>query len=648
MNKSMLLIICDFLVLSLIAFVRFDDAEVQAADTISMASLKEAEKQNKSEINLLIDVLNEKTERLKSEKDEISDELKAEKEKIQKEMEEQQRLLQAELDEKERQLKEREAELQKTGQDLKSTKEEKDLLAKQAEELAKAKEQLQKQKTELQTERTQLREQRAELEGKLTAHSNESAATRAELIKKVQELSDQKQDLALQKGAISERLKNMQNEVERSRAELNSQKQQLANLDQTRQSLEKNLAQKEASLESARSELNKTETAFVAAQTNIKDLQAQRAALEGKVVKTEAEKAVVAAKAQTLEAETRKLQHEAELLLATRKKLELDKENLIQQKSSLQTELTSAQLSIESAKKEEARINARIQEVKHQLTKEEEENLRLQVANEKMRQTTEKLADEIADQTKVIAEKTENINQRIEEAQPRSPNEIYTNFRENQVNLSFNAKLKGILGSTSQRLFNVPATLVLDNTGVYAVCLARDTPFDLDRFESVLEVDGSVSAQGVNLPLSRVHFLSADPRILLLPVDQRLAQGKQPFRLDPKPNRFPKAIVIDPNALSFGELALQIYPQNDKYFEFKAGLFRSLNGEFTSGTADYAFSQAGYLLGVLVNRRHAIHIPSLDITSKVNLGNEFNTVYSQNLVKEVLKPKVRSIEQDLY
>ena len=659
MNKSLLLIICDFLVLSLIAFVRFDDEDLTPADAVSMSALKEAEKQNKSEINLLIDVLNEKTERLKSEKDEISEDLKSEMEEIQKkleaerkkmqeELEAKQKELQAELAKKEKELKDREEELKKTGQDLELTTEEKERLAKQAAQLEEAIQLVEKQKVDLQKERSQLREERAELSGKLTAQFKEAAAARAELIHQVNQLSDQKQDLALQKGAISERLKNMQNEVERSRAELQGQKLQLANLDKTRQTLEKTLAQKEANLASARNELTKTESAFASAQTNIKELQAQRAALEGKVVRTEAEKAIVAQKAEALEAETQKLQNEAEVLLATRRKLEKDKENLLEQKSSLQTELTTAQLSIESARKEEQRINARITEVKQQLSKEEEENKKLQEANEKMRATTEKLADEIADQTKVIAEKTENINQRIEEAQPLSPNQIYTTFRENQIKLKFVAKLQGILRSTRVDEFTVPATLVQDETGVYAVCLANETPFELDRFSSVLEVNGEATASGAKSPLSRVHFFSADPRILMIPVDERIAQGKQPFRLDPKPNRFPKAIVIDPNAQSFGELALQIYPKSEQYFEFKGGLFRSLNGDFTSGTADYAFSQAGYLLGVLVNRKHAIHIPSLDISSKIDLGDKFNSVYSENLIKQVLRPKVRTIEQDLY
>ncbi len=305
-------------------------------------------------------------------------------------------------------------------------------------------------------------------------------------------------------------------------------------------------------------------------------------------------------------------------------------------------------MSIESAKKEEQRINSRIQEVKAQLTKEEQENLRLQKANEEMRKTTEKLADDIAKQTDAIVETTEAISGKIEEAQPLSPNEIYSTFRKNLVQLSFTAKTRGILGATPVREYTAPATLVEDDSGVYAICLSDDTPFEIDRFGSVLAVQGTVNTALQSAPLDRVHFFSVDPRVLLIPVDPKIAQGRKPFRLDPKPNRFPKSILIDPNAQSFGEMALQIYPKNQDYFEFKSGVFRTLSGSFTSGTGDFTFSQAGYLLGVLVNRKHAVHIPSLDITSKISLGAAYNASYAENLVKQVLKPKVRTIEQDLY
>ena len=685
MSKSMLLIICDFLVLSLLAFVRFDDEDQKPGDSVSLAAIEEARSQSQSEVDLLIEMLNKKTENLKSERTEVEKELEAEKEAIRKKLEQEQTLLQAELEAKQEMLRKRQAELEKAAQNLENSKAEAAKLAKQAEELENVKTALETEKANLQEEKVKLKTER----DVLTGSYQEAAKARADLLKEVQSLGDKRAALAAQKAAISERLKNMQNEVERSKAELDRSKVAMARMDKARQDLQKNLATKEANLESTRSQLAKTETSLSSAQNNITDLRKQRAALETKVVRTQAEKAIVAQKAQALEAETRKLEKEAEVLVATRRKLEADKDNLLEQKSSLQTELTSAKLSIEAAKKEEGRITARISEVQSRLTKEELENQRLAQANEMMRKTTAKLAEDIEkqsetarklaediekqsetasrltenialqtqttkllakdieEQTKAIAATTDKIGGLIEEAQPLSPNTIFTTFRTNQVNLTFKTEVRGAFGGLAQKTYEIPATLAQDGQGVYAVCLAKDTPFQSDRLNSLREVTGTVQGSGRSFPLSQVGFSAHDPRVLLIPVPQQIAANGKPFKVDPKPDRFPKSILIDPAAESFGEVSLQLYPKNVNYFEFKTGLLRSIAGEFNAGKADYAFSQAGYLLGILVNGVHAVHLPTLEIPNRINIGGQFNPVRTSVFNNEILKPKVGTIETAL-
>ena len=699
MSKSMLLIICDFLVLSLIAFVRFDDEAQKPGDSVSLAAIEEARSQSQSEVDLLIEMLNKKTENLKSERTEVEKELEAEKEAVRKKLEEEQTLLQAELEAKQEMLRQRQLELERTAKNLENSQNEAAELEKQKKNLESAKAALQEEKASLQQEKVKLKTERDVLTGSYT----EAVKARADLLKEVQSLGDKRAALAAQKAAISERLKNMQNEVERSKQQLDKSKEEMAKMDQARQDLQKNLATKEANLEATRSQLTKTESSLASAHTNItdlqkqrEDLQKQRAALESTVVRTQAEKAIVAQKARSLEKETvklqdetRKLEKEAEILLATRRKLENDKDNLLEQKSSLQTELTSAKLSIEAAKKEEGRITARITEVQSRLTKEEVENQRLAQANEMMRKTTAKLAEDIEkqsetarklaqdiekqsetaarltenialqtqttkllakdieEQTKAIAETTDKIGGLIEEAQPLSPNTIFTTFRTNQVNLTFKSEVRGVLGGVADKTYNIPATLAQDGQAVYAVCLAKDTPFQSNRLNSLNKVTGTINGSGRSFPLSQIGFSAHDPRVLIIPVPQQVAANAKPFKVDPKPDRFPKSILIDPAAQSFGEVALQLYPKNVNYFEFKTGLLRSIAGEFNAGKADYAFSQAGYLLGILVNGVHAVHLPNLEIPNRINIGGQFNPVRTTAFNNDVLKPKVGTIETAL-
>ena len=639
MNKSLLLVVCDFLVLSLLSFVSFD-AVADEGDSISAAALEEAKSQSQSEVGLLFEILNKKNEEQQRENEE----------QAQKHESEAEALAQA-LAEKEDNLDDRLAELEKTRQDLENSEE-------TAANLAKQKAELEKERANLQKEKSKLKEER----DVLTGQTKEAAETRAALLKEVK-------DLESKKAVVGERLKNMHNEVEKKKAELSKSEKELAQLDaqldaqkdaamQERQRLQVELAQKDATLTSAQGALADATNNLADAQSNIQNLQGDKAQLQGNLAKSEAEKAFIAQQKAALEKETSDLEKQAKVLLASKNQLEQEKTGLQNEKRDLQTNLEKSRLQIEAAKKEEERIRQSIlaakadlerqrQEAAAELSRQEAEKARLLDEKARIMENNRKLTENVATLAELSEQKTEEIKNKIDKSQPLSPNTIFTHFRNAQVRMRFISVTKGLLGSTQTREFNVQATLVQDSTGVYAVTLARDTPFETRRAKVATQLSGAIALGGKNLPVNEVGYSKVDPRVLVIPVPSAATAGQHKFQIDRDPYHFPKAILVDPSGDGYGEMGFNIHAGNDQYIELKSGLFRSLSGEFTQSTGDVAFSQTGDFLGVLVNRNHAIRLPDLASPYKITLGRGFSADRT-TLLANILDRKVRTLNAELH
>lgn len=634
MNKSILLVVCDFLVLSLLSFVSFD-AVAKEGDTISAAALEEAKNQSQSEVGLLFELLNKKNEEQKRENEEQSNKHEAEADA----------LAQA-LAEKENNLDERLAELEKTRKDLENSEE-------TAANLAKQKAELEKERISLQKEKGKLKEER----DILTGQTKEAAETRAALLKEVK-------DLESKKAVVGERLKNMHNEVEKKKAELSLQEKELAQLDAQKSQVIKEkhdlqvvLAQKDATLTSTEDVLADTKSSLATAQGSIQTLQGDKAQLQGNLAQSEAEKAFIAQQKAALEQETSELEKQAQALLATKGQLEQEKTGLQNEKRDLQTNLEKSRLQIEAAKKEEERIRQSIltakadlerqrQAAAAELVRQEAEKKRLLAEKERIMENNRKLTENVATLAELSEKKTEEIKNKIDKSQPLSPNTIFTHFRSAQVRLRFLTVSKGLLGSTQTREYDAQGTLVEDASGVFAVTLVKDTPFETRRARSTTQVTGSVAIAGKKLPVAEVGYSKADPRVLVIPVPAAAVANLHRFQIDADPYHFPKAILVDPMGQGYGEMGFNIHAGNDQYIELKSGLFRSLSGAFTQSTGDLAFSQTGKFLGVLVNRNHAIRLPDLTSPYKIALGQGFSAERVSLLVS-ILDRKVRVLNTEL-
>jgi len=173
MNRSLLLVICDFLLLSLLALARFDEPEDQQAPEAERAIQQDAAANQD-----LIDVLKMSLDAEQVNRDELSTELEETKE---------------ELEARAKALAEREAKLEQTQQTADQLAAEKSQLEKQREQLAQAKAQAEAERARLAEQSETARQKLAEAErdrvalAKSLAEVKETAATSTERLRSMQE-----------------------------------------------------------------------------------------------------------------------------------------------------------------------------------------------------------------------------------------------------------------------------------------------------------------------------------------------------------------------------------------------------------------------------------------------------------------------------
>lgn len=238
MNKTLMLVICDFLLLSMLALARFDPPEETpevALDASASAATSEEE---------LIRLLEESLQMEQSSRTTISEDLSQTRE---------------DLDTKARELAEREAALEATQARL-------ELKSNEATQLAQT-------KAELEAEKQQLAEQAAQLEAQRVELSQQVATTQTEL-----------KDVHQERAELNKTLGTLQTESTVAQEKLTQTEEKL-------RARELALAEREAALRAAQEEAK----ALAAAQTELtRELevaQAERRLLQTNLAQTELEKA---------------------------------------------------------------------------------------------------------------------------------------------------------------------------------------------------------------------------------------------------------------------------------------------------------------------------------------------------------------------
>ena len=98
------------------------------------------------------------------------------------------------------------------------------------------------------------------------------------------------------------------------------------------------------------------------------------------------------------------------------------------------------------------------------------------------------------------------------------------------------------------------------------------------------------------------------------------ALGVEPYRLAEKPFKFPKAFIMSKSGRKFGEMDFKIDPQHPGYVKVDR-IFFNFGGKFNPAQGDLVFSQTGDLLGIMANNNYCRVLQSTAPANAILFGD---------------------------
>ena len=393
--------------------------------------------------------------------------------------------------------------------------------------------------------------------------------------------------------------------------EHSSRTQVAAQLQQTQAALQA----REESLNQVQSAKTQLESSLSATQQNVRDLN-QRIAL------------AVQDTAVTKE-QMEKLRRELEQKQADAERQRQQIAGLERQQTESRQRIENLNVAVKVAEQEKVMLRETLQETKQQVEAERTE-----------RQKVQAQTGQLAEGVGRLAEKSGEIAQEIRENRPINANVLYNDFVANRVFTTFNASRPGLIG-TVRRTKETKTVLVTDGKAVYALVHASDTPFPVTTQTAPVDwerISGQFGRAPVTAPARMFHFLSLDPRIVVIPVDADLAArlGVKVYQTALEPFKFTEAVLVSNGGAGYGEVPFKLDPQTPQYVQMDNRFFKRLLGDFTPSTGDLVFSKTGELLGIMVNSDYCAVIDNFLPAKTIQTGDHVLEQHTGQLLAELI------------
>ena len=264
------------------------------------------------------------------------------------------------------------------------------------------------------------------------------------------------------------------------------------------------------------------------------------------------------------------------------------------------------------AEQEKVMLRETADAFKTQVEAERQERLRVQ-------ETTTQLAQGVG----TLAEKSDDLTREIRDNRPVNANTLFNEYLASNVQVRFDIMRAGLVRPVP-RSVNTRTILVSDGKDNYAILHTDDTPFalvypaaDMSRVAVTL-TRGSYSTTA-----GQLHFLSIDPRILVMPLTpaQAAGLGAKVYLTSLEPFKFPDALLIsansDPGRTKYEETPFKLDATQPGFVQMRVGFFSSKRG-------DIVISKSGELLGIMVNKDYCAlvnnFLPARTITAGDDTG----------------------------
>lgn len=459
-------------------------------------------------------------------------------------------------------------------------------------------------------------------------------------------------------------------------SELESRSELSEDLTETRQDLEEqalNLAEREAALAATQKSLQ--EKAAEAAQLIVAkaSIEADQAKLTSEKAQVEADRQALALKFESTRTELESAQTERIELTQTLGQLKQEtsasKERLTQAEKDLITrEVTLAQREAElkAAQAETKRLNQERESLNNQLAvakaerslleqnliSEKQDKALLQEEKAQAQAHASRLTENVSQLgqgVSELAQNSEEIIQEMDASRPRTMSEIFTRFQKNRATIHFTSSEKPRIGSPTTHHYESKSILIADAEGTYLVTHTADTPFAFYKNpDSLLSVQLEVTLAGRTFPINQIAFLSADPRLIYIPLPKRTveASGLETFELAIQPERWEEAVLVKNDESNFGRTGFRRLTSSERFLKMQRPALGELFADFASSRGDLAFSKNSQFIGVLTDSKHAVVIEAFLASAIGNLGPNFNKAASAATIRR-LKDRVRKLPNEV-
>ena len=227
--------------------------------------------------------------------------------------------------------------------------------------------------------------------------------------------------------------------------------------------------------------------------------------------------------------------------------------------------------------------------------------------------------------------------------------EIFTRFQNNRALITFTATERSLIGGTKQKTYTSRSILISDTNGdSYLVTHSNNSPFKLSRSSEILDVRLQVDLAGRSISIRQIGFLSADPRLIYIPLPKSLvdASGLETFQLALQPERWEEAVLVKNDESNFGRTEFRRLTDSAKFLKMNRPALGQLFSEFASTKGDLAFTKSSRFIGVLTGTKHAVVVDAFLASAILNIGPEFNSTDTANNLQR-LKDRLRKLPPEV-
>lgn len=446
-------------------------------------------------------------------------------------------------------------------------------------------------------------------------------------------------------------------------SELSSRRNLTEDLTETRESLQEKarlLAEREAALEATQTDLAATTAKAAELEKTKAQIEAEQKALAAEKARIEAERAQLAQRFDSTRTELEASKSEQVKLVTTLGQLKAEssvtKEKLTQTEEELiarEIALAEREAALKAAEEERARLAAERETLGRQLevaqaerrllednlTKEQSEKVQLQLEKEQAFARADRLTENVSELgagvnqlgagVSTLTQASQEIKKEMEAARPQTMSEIFTRFQNNRASLRFTATEAGLFGAQNLRTYDSKSILIKDANGApFLVTHSANSPFAFSKnANNLLAASLEVTIGNRRFPVSQIGFLSADPRILFVPLPQSVvnASGLETFPLALQPERWEEAVLVKNDESNFGRTGFRRLTESERFLKMDRPALGQLFADFASSRGDLAFTKNSQFIGILTDSEHAVVIDDFLAAAITQLGSGFNT-----------------------